>query len=48
LKVKKQPVPGRLLSNLTEEQKQEVLLACDESEDESNLIDWVKVFQWTK
>jgi hypothetical protein len=39
---------GRLWGSLTEEQKQEVLLAFDESEDENNLIDREKVFGRTK
>jgi hypothetical protein len=45
LKVRETAKPGVLWSSLTEEQKQEVLLAYDESEDESNLIDREKVFK---
>ncbi len=36
---------GRIWDTLTEEQKQEVLLAFDESEDESNLLDRDEVFK---
>lgn len=39
LKVREAAKPGRLWDSLTEEQKQEVLLAYDESENEINLID---------
>jgi hypothetical protein len=35
---------GRLWDTLTEEQKKEVLLAYDESEDENNLLDRDQVF----
>lgn len=36
---------SRIWDTLTEEQKQEVLLAFDESEDESNLLDRDEVFK---
>jgi len=36
---------GRLWDTLTEEQKQEVLLAYEESEDESNLLSRDQVFK---
>ena len=48
LKVRETNKPGRLWDSLTEEQKQEVLLAYDESEDENNLIDREKIFRRTK
>jgi hypothetical protein len=48
LKVRESDKPGRFWENLTEEQKQEVLLAYDESEDENNLIDKEKVFRQAK
>lgn len=48
LKVRETNEPGRLWDSLTEDQKQEVLLAYDESEDENNLIDREKVFKSTK
>ena len=48
LKVRETNKPGRLWDTLTEEQKQEVLLAYDESEDENNLVDRDKVFGRTK
>jgi len=48
LKVRETDKPGRLWDSLTKEQKQEVLLAYDESEDENNLIDREKVFRRTK
>jgi len=48
LRVSENAVPGRLWSTLTEEQKQEVFLAYDESEDENNLIEREKVFQLQK
>ena len=48
LKVRETNKPGRLWDTLTEKQKQEVLLAYDESEDENNLIDREKVFRRTK
>jgi hypothetical protein len=39
LKVKETSTPGKLWESLSQEQKNEVLLAFEESEDESNLID---------
>ncbi|MDA0196895.1 MAG: hypothetical protein O2887_04065 [Bacteroidetes bacterium] len=48
LKIRETSKPGRLWDSLTEDQKQEVLLAYDESEDENNLIDREKVFKRTK
>ncbi|MEK6783457.1 MAG: hypothetical protein AABY93_17270 [Bacteroidota bacterium] len=45
LKSREKSKPGRLWDTLTEEQKQEVLLAYDESEDENNLLDRNKVFK---
>ena len=48
LKIRETSKPGRLWDSLTEDQKQEVLLAYDESEDENNLIDREKVFKPTK
>jgi hypothetical protein len=48
LKVRETSKPGLLWNSLTEEQKNEVLLAYDESEDENNLIDRDKVFKRTK
>lgn len=48
LKVRATSKPGRLWNSLTEEQKQENLLAYDESEDEDNLVDRNKVLKKTK
>ena len=48
LKIRETSKPGRLWDSLTEDQKQEVLLAYDESESENNLIDREKVFKPTK
>lgn len=45
LKSREKSKPGRLWDTLTEEQKQEVLLAYDESEDEDNLLDRDQVFK---
>jgi len=45
LKVRAKGKPGRLWESLTDEQKSEVLLAYDESEDENNLVDKKKVFK---
>lgn len=39
---------GLFWNSLTEEQKKEVLLAYEESEDENNLIDSEKVFKRNK
>jgi hypothetical protein len=48
LKVRETEKPGRLWDSLTNDQKQEILLAYDESEDKNNLIDREKVFTRTK
>jgi len=48
LKVRETNKPGQLWNSLTPEQKEELLLAYDESEDERNLIDREKVFKRTK
>jgi hypothetical protein len=48
LKVRESDKPGRFWGTLTEEQKQEVLLAYDESEDENNLIAREKAFGRTE
>lgn len=45
LKSREKNKPGRLWDTLTEEQKQEVLLAYEESEDENNLLDRDQVFK---
>jgi hypothetical protein len=45
LKSKENGKPGGLWDTLTEQQKQEVLLAYDESEDENNLLDRDQVFK---
>ena len=45
LKSKEQFKPGDIWETLTEEQKKEVLLAYDESEDENNLIDSDELFK---
>lgn len=44
LKASENSKSGRLWETLTEEQKQELLLAYEESEDESNLLDRDQVF----
>ena len=48
LKVRETSKTGGLWQSLTVEQKQEVLLAYDESEDENNLVDAGKVFKRAK
>lgn len=48
LKVRKTAKPGQLWDSLTEQQKQQVLLAYEESENESNLIDRDEVFKTSK
>jgi hypothetical protein len=48
LKVRETSQPGQLWDSLSEDQKNEVLLAYDESEDESNLLERKKVFGKTK
>jgi hypothetical protein len=45
LKIRATSKPGNLWQSLTEEQRQEVLLSFDESEDENNLINRDKVFK---
>lgn len=40
--------PGQLWDSLTEEQKQEVLIAYDESEEENNLIPRENIFKQTE
>ena len=40
--------PGELWNSLTNEQKQEVLLSYDESEDEANLINRESIFRRSK
>ena len=45
LKTREKNKSSRLWDTLTEEQKQEVLIACDESEDENNLLDRDQVFK---
>ena len=45
LKVRENTSPGSLWGSLTKEQKEEVLLAYDESEDDDNLIDREIVFR---
>lgn len=48
LKVREKSKPGHLWASLTEEQKQDVLLAYEESEDENNLIESGKIFKRKK
>lgn len=48
LKTRETTEPGEIWNSLTEEQKKEVLLSFDESEDEKNLIDIDKVIQRNK
>ena len=48
LKVRESHKSGGLWNSLTEEQKQEVLLAYEESEDETNLVERGKVFKKAK
>lgn len=48
LKVRKKSKTSHLWASLTKEQKQEVLLAFDESEDEKNLVDSSKVLKKKK
>lgn len=45
LKTREKNKSSRLWDTLTEEQKQEVLLSFDESEDENNLLDRDQVFK---
>ena len=48
LKVREKNQPGQLWDSLSDDQKNEVLLAYDESEDEINLLEKKKVFGKTK
>jgi hypothetical protein len=45
LKTKETSDSGRAWDNLTEEQRQEILLSYEESEDENNLIDAKEIFK---
>lgn len=45
LKSKEKSHPGKLWESLTEQQKNEVLLAYNESEDENNLIGSDEIFK---
>lgn len=45
LKVKEKSTPGSLWNSLSEEQKEEVFLSFEESEDENNLITRDQFFQ---
>jgi hypothetical protein len=45
LKSKEKNQPGELWESLTDEQKNEVLLAFKESDDENNLIDSDEIFK---
>ncbi len=44
LKIREKDTAGSLWESLTETQKQEVLLAYEESDDDSNLIEREKIF----
>lgn len=48
LKARETTKPGNIWSSLTEEQKKEVLLSFEESEDEENLIDIEQVIKLNK
>lgn len=48
LKVRQSSQTGNLWNSLTEEQKQQVLLAFEESEDDNNLLDSDNVFRRIK
>jgi len=43
LKLRENSQEGRIWKTLTEEQKREVFLSYEESEDENNLISWEEV-----
>ncbi|MBS1544267.1 MAG: hypothetical protein JST14_11575 [Bacteroidetes bacterium] len=43
LKLRENSKEGRIWKSLTEEQKREVFLAYEESEDDNNLISWEEV-----
>jgi hypothetical protein len=45
LKIRESHTPGEIWNTLNEEQKKELLLSYDESEDENNLVDRNKVFK---
>lgn len=48
LKVREASTPGHMWDSLSQEQKNEVLLAYDESEEEANLVDKDKIFNGEK
>ena len=48
LKLRENSEDGRIWNSLTEEQKKEVMLAFDESEDEANLIEDKEVWKKLK
>ena len=48
LKTKVESEPGQMWDTLNDTQKQEVLSAYDESEDEANLVEREKIFGKTK
>ncbi len=48
LKLRENSEEGRIWKTLTEEQKKEVFLSYEESENDSNLITWDEVKQGTK
>ena len=48
LKIKATSQPGNLWNSLTEEQRQEVLLSFNESEDDKNLMDRDEIFKRNK
>ncbi len=45
LKVKQSEKPGKLWDSLSEDDKREILMVFDESEDESNLVEASRVFK---
>ena len=48
LKLRENSEEGRIWKTLTEDQKKEVYLSYEESEDERNLVDWETVKKGTK
>ncbi len=48
LKIREKNKSGQLWASLTEQQKQDVLLAYDESENDDNLIESEKIFKSKK
>ena len=48
LKTRETTKPGEIWKSLTEEQKKEVLLSFEESEDEKNLVDFDEVIKRKK